>query len=60
MMARYTQTEIAIWNKAIEQLFHWYDREAVLEFLKAVGPDEGGFADAVSKLARHKTEPGSS
>ncbi len=59
IMARHTQTELVALRKAIEQLFHWYDRGAVLQFLKAVGPDDRRLKDALSNLARFKTEPGS-
>jgi len=58
-MARCTQTELIALREAVEQLVYWYDRAVVLEFLSAVGPHDRRFSDALSKLARFKTEPGS-
>jgi Zn finger protein HypA/HybF involved in hydrogenase expression len=59
IMARYTQAELVTLREAVDQLFHWYERDAALEFLKAVGPNDRKLREALSNLAKFKTEPGS-
>lgn len=58
-MARYTQSELTILRGAIDNLFYWFDRDAALSFLKAVGHNPDNLADASANLAKFKTEPGS-
>lgn len=59
IMARFTQSELSSLRQAIERLFHWYDRDVAVEFLKSVGPDDSALREAMAKLAGFKTEPGS-
>jgi 5-methylcytosine-specific restriction endonuclease McrA len=57
-MARLTHAELSLLRKAVDSLFHWYDREAARAFLKSIGPDEQAMRNAVDTLAENKTEPG--
>ncbi len=58
MMSRHPQTELLAMHKAIELLFYWYDRDALIRFLHAAGPDNDKFREAFDNLSNSKSEPG--
>jgi hypothetical protein len=58
LMARFSTREVEAIRGALERLFHWYDREAVQNFLDCLGPNEVVMEEAAMKLRDQKTEPG--
>ncbi len=58
LMARFSTNEVDRIRGAVERLFHWYDRQAVLRLLESLGPDEREMEIAIAELRNHKSEPG--
>ena len=58
LLAGFSTTEMDEVRDGLERLFHWFDRRAVLNLFRALGPRESEMEDAVALLRRRMTEPG--